>query len=333
MPEVTPPAPQPAPDASSQAPAPAPSNDAGAVDQKEWDDAVSEIFPGIGGNKPQENPNDKTQPQANEGQEAAPEGDQEQGAGEEEAPADEESDEEGVSPQATARDTRVAQREAAAHVEAIRNDVRTRMFKDAPDTWRDADGDEIRSAEDIMKLINPRTNQQFDDPLEAQLFFNEGMRQFKENQAALTAEVDRISNIQAQLGDDADSIREEYGELFKTIPGLQQRLWQQWVKGATVDKSGIITNVTQPLGEFYRAALEPIAELARKAEQEQASAGQGAGDGTQPNGQETQVQQPNRQQRRADRSDIFGGGNTDQMSDEEKEWDAAAKAYFGPMKR
>lgn len=259
---------------------------------------------------PNETPEQKT---AREAKEAA-DGD----AGDEDAKNPNNSDSSG-------RDARQAAREFAQQTEAVKSDVREKMFADVPQVLKDADGDPINSIEDVMRLKNPRTGEAFTEE-EAGMWLLSAQQQFNQNIANVEKEIERISDVNLDLKDQADSIAFNYGELLKEMPELRDRLWTEYEKTLVKDPaSGVITKNPVSLKSFYEMALKPYAELAEKLEVD-------AAETSTAEVAATNQAEATKKQTRQDRSDIFGGGKTEEVDSEDKEWADAATAVFGPRK-
>lgn len=350
-------APAPAP---AQAPAPAPDNqapqqqptgqpDAAAdTDQSEWDSATDELFPGIRSTQKQEDKKDEQAQSAQAGQEAgtpqgnsenqAPNGEQgadnaagEGGEGSEENGGEggegEGSEGQEQSPEDAAREARVLAQQNAQYQQTFRDSVRSQMFAQVPKTMVDADGDPINGPEDVMRLINPDTQEQFTEE-EARDWYRDNQAKFEKNLSAVEARIGEIADVNIAIKDQADYINDKYGSILKANPELQKRLWTQYQATLEVDpQSKVITKAPVSLRDFYEVALEPYAKQAPQTPQ----APQQPQPAQQP---QAPAEDPNkkRQANRSDRSDIFGGGQQDIRDDEDKEWDQAATTVFGPLK-
>lgn len=304
------------------------------ADTNEWETATKELFPGIKSTikkDPKEDEQTVTTattteaPTTTETTTVDPNETPKQKA---EREAKEAADAEAVSqedeePNTAARDARVAARESAQQVEAVKADVREKMFANTPQVLQDADGDPIRVIEDVMKLVNPRTNEPFTEE-EAGMWLISAQQKFNQNLAQMEKQIDDIADVNVDLKDQADAISEVYGELLKAMPDLQKSLWTEYEKTLVKDStSNIITKAPVSLKNFYDIQLKPYQKLAEQLEnQEDAKLVQ-----------EQQVaEEEKKKKERADRSDIYGGGNVNTMDEEEKGWSEAATAVFGPKK-
>lgn len=321
-----------------------------ATEDKEWEDATDEIFPGLKKTtkkeeeKPDEPAKSEEKPQEGAADEAAatdkkPE--TEQGAGDEaaaktgdgtggeEEPGDGEGDGEGESPDTAALDARRAERAYKQDLENIKTDVRKKLYGEVPGEMRDAQGDPITSIEDVMQLVNPRTGDAFTRE-EAAEWFMSAQSQFNRNQDRINKEVEKIADLHMDLWDQTQVINNRYGALLREMPDVRDKAWKAFNKTLIKDeKTGVITDITIPLEEFYEDYLEPYAELGRaaeKAQKEDEAATKAAEEARKKQEEEE------RQRKRADRSDIYGGTDKDNQDPEDKEWDQAATAVFGPRK-
>lgn len=316
-------------DAPIDAPVQAEANEA-----QEWDNAVNELFPGLrtkqekhdeptepkegaenAGAPDPNNPDKKPDAQPGNGNDAKKPGDPKQ-------PADG-SEEEAGAPEPTGLDARLAARQVERTRQEFRNDVRDKMFPDMPTELRDRDGDPIRSIEDVMQLLNPNTGQRFTEE-EAGQWFLHAQQSFNRELSNAQKQVDDIAEVHLDLKDQADTIKYRYGELLKALPEVADQVIQAYMETLVRDeKSGVITKAPLSMEKFYDIALKPYTELAQYLEEQgsQQTPGAPAQPAVDPAKQ--------RQQERADRSDIYGGSQPDLGDDEDKEWASAAKSYFG----
>lgn len=230
-------------------------------------------------------------------------------------------------PDAAAREARQTQREAQQQVEAVAKDVREKMFKDAPTVLQDADGDPITSIADVMKLVNPATNEGFTAE-EAGMWLLAAQQQFNKNLAEMDKRINQIAETLVDVKDQADAITYKYGDLLKADEPLRDKLWAQYEKTLIKDpESGIITGAPVNMEEFYEIALAPYAKLAENMKNSNAEDDRKAKEAA------DKAEADRKAKERADRSDIFGRGNVDANTDpEDKEWATAMETVFGPKK-
>lgn len=230
-------------------------------------------------------------------------------------------------PDTTARDQRQVAREAKAQVEATAKDVREKMFKDAPANLVDGDGDPILTIQDVMLHNNPATGEPFENEEQAGVWLLAAQKKFNENLAAMDQRINEIAEVNVDLKDQADSVTYRYGELLKADTDLRDRIWTEYEKTLVKDPdTGIIIGMPVSLESFYDIALAPYAKLAETMENQTAEEKRIADEAA-------KKAEEDKKKERADRSDIFGRGNVDDITDpEDKEWAAAATAVFGPRK-
>lgn len=311
-----------------------PANSEQQAEDKEWDDAANDLFPGIKGAK-KEPKNEPAKPGEDPAATKTPQVDpnetpEQKAERESKEAADEAAKQEAESANSSVRDSRLAARQTAQELKTIQGDVREKMFAEVPKVLQDADGDPIRSIEDVMGLINPRTGAAFTEE-EAATWLLGAQQQFTKNLTDMETQINEIAELNLDIKDQADVISNEYGELLKALPQLRTQIWSEFEKTLVKDeKTGIITKAPVSLQGFYKTALEPYAALARKLEaDEMDKAATAAQDGT----DNAAAQETARRQQRADRSDIYAGGKTDTTDPEDKEWGEAATAVFGPIKK
>jgi hypothetical protein len=280
--------------------------------------------PADGGEKP------KTTEKTGKGKAAPAETPEQKAAREAKAAADEEevAKEDGP-PDTTARDNRLAARQYEQEVATVKQDIRAKMFADVPSELRDRDGDPIRGLEDVMKLINPRTGEAFTEE-EAGFWFNSAKSQFDQTIQNVDQQIGLIADVNLDLKDQADIVRYEYGELLDAMPELRDELWADYE--ATLIKhpeTGTILRAPVSLERFYARNLKPYAEKALQLEAE--ADGVPAKPVADPAKAKAAVE-ADKAKKRADRSDIYGGGTPEIESAEDKDWNDAATAVFGPRK-
>lgn len=293
------------------------------VDQedKEWQEAVQESFPQV----KQENSQDASEKKPAEPVAPTPLETPQQTAAN---PQPEKVETAPVSPVATdisSIEARMSQREFAQEVQSLKDEVRAKMF---PDTFelKDADGDPIRGADDLLRHINPNTGENFTSE-EATLAWLQYEREVDARRSANEAVVEQVAMVNASLKDEADIVKSKYGEFLNKNPQLQQQIWDLFSKTLEVDpKTGVIVRAPTPLSQFYAVTLQPYLDAQKsqdEAAQQQAEA--------QKQAEEARVKQAEleKKQARIDRSDIYAAGKVDTMDAEEKEWSEAAKSYYG----
>lgn len=307
-------------------PVPAPAEPA-ADDSSEWDDAINNMFPQVvEGEKPSEPAKPKEDPEAASA--GAPATPPEDPAADPAAadPSAKPAEEEVNAPEPTAALTRLNEREQQAEVEAVRSDIREKMFPDVQTQLVDGTGAPIKTVSDVMTFINPDTGEAFTRD-EAAVWLSDAERTLDNNVKTMNATVEQAAQINIAIKDEADIIDFNYGELLKQMPEVRAKLWNQYEKSLERDpKSGIIIGAKLSLKDFYETALEPYAALGRKLESD--AAGQAAAEAASA-AAKAEADKAAKQQRRADRSDIFTGGKTESADPEDDEWGEAAKAVFG----
>jgi hypothetical protein len=114
------------------------------------------------------------------------------------------------------------------------------------------------------------------------------------------------------------------------MPELRDELWADYE--ATLIKhpeTGTILRAPVSLERFYARNLKPYAEKALQLEAE--ADGVPAKPVADPAKAKAAVE-ADKAKKRADRSDIYGGGTPEIESAEDKDWNDAATAVFGPRK-
>jgi hypothetical protein len=330
-PPVVDPVTPPANDASNQM------SEADKADAAEWDKAADDIFPGIHdddkdkGKRDDEHADESKTTQTTEAPKTGQDGK------EPPKPGDKKPDENGEGEDSENEPTepsdatsRLTAREQQEQVDAVKSDVREKMFKDVPTELRAGDGELLDTVEKVMQYKKPGSDETFTRD-EATLWLAQAERALDKNVADMNRQIDQITDTNLNLKDQADVINYQYGELLRAMPDLRAKLWSEYEKTLDKDsKSGIITKAKVSLKSFYEAALEPYAQLGRRLENEQ---GAKVVEDTAAADKAKKEAEATKAQRRADRSDIYAAGKTDTTSDEDKEWAAAAEAVFGPLNK
>lgn len=335
--DPTPPATPPADPATPPATPPTPDEAAQAADDKEWQDAEDELFPGLkSANKEDKKPDEPAKPEEPAKAPEAPATDpkdqkpnDESGAsdGTGAQDADNKKDGEPAEDSGTAEiDARRATRAYQDEVAEVQADVRKTMFADSPTELRDADGDPIKTIDDVMKLINPRTNEPFTEE-QAGAWFLSAQQAFNQKKADEAKRIEQIAEVNMDLKDQADILNKRYGNILKTDVALRDRLWAAYQKTLIKDpKTNLIVSAPVSLEEFYDLHLEPRAKAAETA---QVDAAKVAADAKAAEDAKKAKEDEDRAKKRADRSDIYAAGTNDNTDPEDKEWGAAHEAVYG----
>lgn len=342
------PAPEPA------APTPTPDEQAQQAEDAEWDAASKETFPGAK-SKNKEKGDEPAEPKKDG--EKTPEGkenpddkkpDAEQGAGDEAKPKDETAKD----PAAVEREARATARATAQQVEAVKSDVRAKMFADVPRTLQDADGDPINSIDDVMKLINPRTGNNFTDE-EAGMWLLSAQQQFNQKIAEVDRTINDVAELNLDIKDQADSVIAKYGDWLKNNPEKRDEIWTEYQKTLVKHpESELVLHAPVRLEWFYDQTLGPVInaaasappaaappapdaspEASGEAPAAQADPAQAAADEEAAKKKAAKDAEEAKKKKRADRSDIYGGSNMDTRDDDTKEWDEAIEATFPNYKK
>lgn len=304
---------------------------AAEADSKEWDAAEKDVFPGLKSTQKKEplktNPAEPVKtPEEIAREEALKSETPEQKIEREAKEAEEAAKVE--KPNNAPANPRLAAREEAAQIESMKTDVRAKMFADVSTQLQDADGDPISSIEDVMKLINPRTGEVFTEE-QAGIWLLSAQQQFNQGMAKTEKEIDSIAEVNSDVKYQADSVNAKYGEFLKANTDLRDKLWAQYEKTLVKDPaSGVITSAPVSLEEFYDFQLGPRVESQQKAADATAAEAKAAADKEVADKVQAEKQ---RQQNRADRSDIYVPPTDPNAPEdkESKEWADAEKVVFG----
>ena len=217
-----------------------------------------------------------------------------------------------------ARQSRQAQRELAEDRKATIAEIKEKMFPDLTPEILDADGDPVRTVEDVMRLMNPNTNQPFTAE-EATIYLFQKSRQVEKEYREKTQQIEEIAETNLSLKDQSENIRDKYGALLKAFPDLRAELWADYSETLVKDeKTGIIIKAPVSLERFYERTLKPWAAMAAKLQADEDAKVTAKTE-----------QQTTHRQIQADRTDVIGSSKTDTMDEEEREWADAAKVVYG----
>jgi hypothetical protein len=225
-----------------------------------------------------------------------------------------EEDEEDVT--APIREQRAIQRELAEDRKQTMADIREKMFNDMKTELMDADGDPIRTPEDVMKLLNPNTGKAFTYE-EASSYLLQAQQHLNRENEKIEAQIEEYADVNIAMKDEATAVRSRWGKLLAAKPDLAKETWADYKATLVVDKkTGIITGAPVSMERFYNRALagyESSAEQLQTADKAR---------------QEAEAKAA-RAQNKADRTDITSSGRSDTMDDDEKEWATAFENHYG----
>lgn len=323
---ATPPAPEaPVEDALT------PEEQAQKAEDDEWDLAAEDALPGNKLPNKEKKPDEPAKPEktaeeiaADEAAAKAKKDDEEsgngdgaeKGTGSEEAPAE---------PVDAARAARIANREYTEAITQIKSDVMKTVFADVPEFLQDADGDPIKTIEDVMALTNPRTGEGFTEE-EAGMWLLSAQQQFNEQKASIEKQADEIAEVNYELKDQADIINKKYGEFLKANPELRDELWADYLETLVKhEASGTIVKMPISLEKFYDRALKPRVEVETK-QADDAAAAQKAKEEADAKAAAEAAEK--KKKARQDRSDVFGSQQPENKDPEDDEWEQAEKEVF-----
>lgn len=216
------------------------------------------------------------------------------------------------------RDLRSLNRIAAEDSKTMEADVRKEMFSDIPTELLDSDGDPIRTIDDVQKLINPNTKKLFTEE-EAGAWLLAAQQHLNKKIAETDAKVRDISDVNLSLKDQADNVREKWGDLLKAMPQLAKSLHAEYQNTLVKDeKSDIIIKAPVSLERFYDTALAGYAKTAELLEK-QAEA---------DNKDKKDEKKQTRKDEKEDRGDVVPRGKSNTQSPEDEEWEKAHKAVY-----
>lgn len=231
-------------------------------------------------------------------------------------------------PEQQERNYRRTQLELEADRKELAKDVKEKMFSDQPTRLEDADGDPIETIQDVMRLQNPNTGKQFTAE-EAAQWLLQAQRHFDKKQEEMNQQVDTIVDTNMSIKEEADQVREQYGELLTALPNLRAQIWNEYQKTLVRDEnSDVITKAPVSLKAFYDTILTPYMKQAEKIKAETKAEEKRKAQEEAERKKKEQEQQ--KRQSHSDREDVFSTRTklTEGMDPEEKEWADVAKEHF-----
>lgn len=233
---------------------------------------------------------------------------------------------------------RAADREYQAQVAAVKSDVQAKLFPNFAQTLTDKNGDPITGIEDVMKYDNPRTGEPFTEE-EAGMWFLSANQQLKDQVATINAQIEQVASVHLQLKDESDAIRAEYGDWLDAHTADRDELWADFESTLIKDpESGLILRSPLSLEKFYRRNLKAMVANDPTTTKTTTVAAPTTTDTTTVAVTQTTTVDPAKAEadakaakaaKRADRSDIYTGGEKQVEDPEDAEWGAAEKKVFG----
>lgn len=224
------------------------------------------------------------------------------------------------------RDHRAIAREAEADRKLTYKEVSEKVLKDVPRKLEDSEGNEIRTIEDVQQLRNPKTGKAFTEEEAGKWLLAASQHLNKKiNEAEQDAE--RITDIQLAIKDQADNIREKYGDLFKSVPGLQKKVWALFEATLKTDDAlELIVDMPVSMEDFYDLQLTPYMDKLAQLDEEEDKDKEAKAEAAKKKKEDAEKA---KKQNRSDRSSIYTGGKSDDgMDEEEAAWAKAAKDYY-----
>lgn len=240
---------------------------------------------------------------------------------------------ENVTPEPGTPSARAAEREYQAQVQAVRSDIRAKLFPDVATQLTDKNGDPITGIDDVIKYDNPRTGEPFTEE-EAGMWFLSANQQLKDQLAVIEKQVEQIADVHLTLKDEADVVKAEFGAWLDAHPEDKKELWADFESTLVKDpESGLILRAPISLERFYRRNLKNVDTKTTTHSTTVAPTTTDTTTVTQtttvdPKAAEEEAK-AKRAAKRADRSDIYTGGEKQVEDPEDTEWAAAEKKVFG----
>ncbi len=301
-----------------------------AADAAEWDSAFDKFDSEKGLEKESTKEDVESENSLEPGEkehEAADEEKEEEANKADDNEADEAAEREARERAQAAREARAIQRETLVEAESMQNDIVEQMFKDKDGKLYDADGDEIRTIEDVMGLRNPNTGKNFTEEEAATWLIRASQSVQREREEAL-AMAKTYAEVNLTIKDEADTIKDKYGE-FLADPknhALRDEVLQDYLNTLVVDEeSGIVTKAPVSMVRFYDRALKPYVDAQNSISSAEEARKQAEADA------EKARKEAEAARTRSDREDIFDRGTSgrDTLSKEEQEWADVEKSYYG----
>lgn len=175
---------------------------------------------------------------------------------------------------------------------------------------RDADGDPIKSIDDVMNLTDPRTGENFTEEA-AGRWLLEKQQALNKQVEELELSAERVAEVNINLKNDSYRVVEKYGDILSANPKLASQAKALYERTLRKDpKTGITLEAPVDLSEFYDTFLEPYV------------LGQ-----TQQPAQPPVAEPPKPKANPDDRADLPTTNGNDNLSKEDREWAEIAKEY------
>lgn len=229
------------------------------------------------------------------------------------------------------RNQRRVQLELDADRKEIAEDIRKELYSDVPTKLLDADGDPIETIQDVMRLQNPQTGKAFTAE-EASQYLLQATRNLEKQQATTEKELEGIVDTNINLKEDADYVKDKYGELLSHMPKLRAQVWNLFQQTLVRDdKTDIIKKTPVSMKAFYDNFLTPYVKEVDRIKAEEKAAEEAAEKAKQEAEVKKKEVKEKRTNSQADREDIYSNNSKiGTMDPDEKEWaDAAKELYEG----
>jgi hypothetical protein len=220
-------------------------------------------------------------------------------------------------PKLTREDIKAALQEVEQEKTSYVDDIK-QTSKDVLDSFypqgidrqlRDKDGDPIKSIEDVMERVDPRTGENFTEEAAGRWLLSEQQKLNQQIQE-LEASAERVAEVNVNLKRDAHRVVEKYSDILAAKPELATKIKALYEQSLRKDaKTGITLEAPIPLLEFYDTYLEPYVTGAVQ----------------QPTPPPVEPEKPKANP--ADRADLPTTNGSDNLSKEDREWAEIAKEY------
>lgn len=216
-------------------------------------------------------------------------------------------------------DIKAALKEVEQEKTSYADEIQT-TTKDVLDTFypqgidrqlRDKDGDPIKSIEDVMDRVNPRTGENFTEE-EAGRWLLQEQQALNKQIEELETSAQRVAEVNVNLKNDANRVVDKYGDILTKYPSLADKAKALYERTLRRDaKTGVTLEAPIDLLDFYDTFLEPYVTGVVQSPPPPPPAEEPPKPPKDPN----------------DRADLPTTNGNDNLSKEDREWAEIAKEY------
>ncbi len=199
-------------------------------------------------------------------------------------------------------------------LESIKKEVEETLYPDGIDRQlRDSDGDPITGIDDLTKLINPNTNENFTEE-EAGRWLLAAQKKLNEDVETIEHFIEEVADTTQSLTEGAERVATKYSEILSQDVQMKDRLLAAYQRTLVKDPAtGVVIKAPIGVEEFFDLALEPtIAQRTAQIESEKKAA---------------EAKKKAAKASQQERGDLKPSGKAEKLNPTDKEWATAIKEY------